>query len=148
MARRLLALLVDLEQGEESMRRIHALLFAAIIAAPGVAAADTTPDKAEFNLFFGFDSTALDATNRAQVQSAVAWLENHPDEQLVIEGHADAVGDAAYNKKLACQRAKSVANELMDAGASEDQLIVYTLGEKRPLSERDAGNRRVRIYAP
>jgi outer membrane protein OmpA-like peptidoglycan-associated protein len=70
---------------------------------------------------------------------------------LIIEGHSDSRGSAAYNQRLSLLRAKSVAAEFQKAGVPASDLTTLGLGSQRPIvknekSEVDyARNRRVEI---
>jgi outer membrane protein OmpA-like peptidoglycan-associated protein len=50
-----------------------------------------------------------------------------------IEGHADDVGGAAYNKRLSQERANSVRNMLVHFGVSPDRLTAIGWGQERPI---------------
>jgi peptidoglycan-associated lipoprotein len=156
------------------MRAIKSILFTAILAASGVAAADRPPETPDFHqshsvrgdvdremaasnathdmepieiVHFGFDSIDLDAVDREQVRAAAHWLASHPAHDLVIEGHTDDVGTIAYNAYLARRRAENVADALIDAGVPSDRVVVHAFGERLPDSAQKANNRRVRIRA-
>ena len=156
------------------MRAIKTLLFTAILAASGVAAADRPPEAPDFHqpqavrgdvdremaasnatvemepveiVHFGFDSIDLDAVDREQIRAAAQWLASHPRHDLVVEGHTDDVGTIAYNAYLARRRAENVAAALIDAGVPSDRVVVHAFGERLPESQRASNNRRVRVRA-
>lgn len=67
-----------------------------------------------------------------------------------IEGHTDAVGDAAANQQLSERRAASVVKYLTDRGIAPARLRAVGLGESTPVGSNDTeegrqGNRRVVI---
>jgi len=66
-----------------------------------------------------------------------------------LEGHTDAVGDAAYNQKLSEQRAVAIKQHLVSNYQIPSQhLNAVGFGETdllRPQTPDDASNRRVRI---
>ena len=79
--------------------------------------------------------------------------------EIAIEGHTDAKGDDAYNKRLSEQRAAAVKAYLVDKGVDESRLRTIGLGELRPIapnakadgSDDEAGrqrNRRVEVILP
>ena len=78
-------------------------------------------------------------------------LQQYPDEKVVIEGHTDSQGLAAYNMELSRRRAESAARYLQEThGISEQQLSVHWYGEERPIASNDLEvgrelNRRVEI---
>lgn len=69
---------------------------------------------------------------------------------LVITGHTDSTGSAAYNQRLSRQRAQSVANYMIEQGVSASKITVRGLGERSPIADNRtsagrAANRRVEI---
>jgi len=75
--------------------------------------------------------------------------------QISIEGHTDAIGSEAYNKRLSQLRADSVADALVGAGVNRRRLHTRGFGKSRPVAPnasrgRDdpqgrAKNRRVEV---
>ena len=71
-----------------------------------------------------------------------------------VVGHTDKSGRAAYNLKLAKERAKKVTDFLVNQGVSENQLTLFTLGEYEAMkldnSTYNYGLRKVRVmeYTP
>ena len=85
-------------------------------------------------------------------QAMSDFIRDNPDELFLVEGHTDAVGDAAYNLALSDRRAESVAlalSEYFDVppenmiiqGYGEGQLLVRTTDAER--ANRRAVVRRV-----
>ncbi|MCB5423882.1 OmpA family protein [Altererythrobacter sp. CC-YST694] len=67
-----------------------------------------------------------------------------------VEGHADSVGDAEYNRDLSLRRAQSVKDVLTGGGMAADRVAAAGLGESQPIASNDteegrAQNRRVVI---
>lgn len=59
-------------------------------------------------------------------------LRNHPDQKIHVNGHACKLGKPDYNKRLAMRRAKAVAEQLLDLGVQDDQMIIASLGDDVP----------------
>ncbi len=81
-----------------------------------------------------------------------AYVEENPGEVFLVEGHTDAVGNAAYNLALSDRRAESVAlalseyfdvppENLVVQGYGESDLRVMTLDDER--ANRRAAVRRI-----
>lgn len=106
--------------------------------------------RVQTGLLFAFDSAkVLDAQPLSPV---VEELKTHPDWFVLVLGHTDAQGSAAYNLKLSNRRAAAVATALREAGIPESVVIKATgKGEGVPLELdlNSARNRRVEIaYGP
>ena len=70
--------------------------------------------------------------------------------KISIEGHTDNVGDAASNKKLSTDRAKSVMDALTAKGIDKTRVSSIGWGQEKPVAdnrteEGRAKNRRVEI---
>lgn len=86
--------------------------------------------------FFAFNRFELDA--KAQlVVDRIAQVLNHPraaNRTIVLEGHTDNVGTAAYNLTLSRNRVDAVARELIKQGMRSDRISVEAYGESRPIA--------------
>jgi outer membrane protein OmpA-like peptidoglycan-associated protein len=130
--------------------------------ANGILDADGCPDSADLHV--DKDRIVLDdrvhfATNRADVSlkswpllaRVAAFLNEHPEYvRIHVDGHADDVGDDAYNVELSRARALSVRDLLIRGGVESKRLVVEAFGEGRPRAPgNDAGaraeNRRVEL---
>jgi peptidoglycan-associated lipoprotein len=65
----------------------------------------------------------------------VAWLKEHPDTEVLIEGHCDDKGSAEYNVALGELRAKSVMMYLATAGIDTDRVSTVSFGKERRLCQ-------------
>jgi len=103
-------------------------------------------------------SDVLFATSEAQVRPGsertmtqlAGFLQEHPERQVIIEGHTDSTGPAEYNRQLSQQRAQAVADALQAEGVGADRFTIRGLGEDYPVAPNTtpAGrqqNRRVEI---
>lgn len=73
-----------------------------------------------------------------------------PNQSFVIEGHTDARGSAAYNRRLSRLRANAVRAYLVKRGVDPDRIVARGVGEEEPVAsnadaEGRANNRRVEI---
>jgi OOP family OmpA-OmpF porin len=94
-------------------------------------------------VFFAFNKSApLDAAQLKRV--ATAAVAHSADVKVV--GHADEVGSDRYNMRLSTRRAKAVADYLIDAGVSPDQISYVGRGKREPVDlDNPAKNRRAVI---
>lgn len=70
------------------------------------------------------------------------------EHRFVIEGHTDARGNAAANRRLSQQRAEEVRQYLILLGVHASRLQAVGKGSSEPLNRQDplaAENRRVRV---
>ena len=105
--------------------------------------------RIEEQLRFATDSAELLGGSDAVLSAVKRVLDEHQEiRRLRIEGHTDAVGDAAYNVDLSARRAASVEAWLVGHGIAKERLASAGLGSKEPLdtNETESGrakNRRV-----
>ncbi len=102
-------------------------------------------------ILFGFDSSTL----RAQAQNNLSDLarvlaDDSDDYELLVAGHTDASGAAAYNETLSERRASAASDFLATQGIPATQIRIVGLGEVEPVAsnETPAGqeaNRRVEV---
>ncbi len=100
------------------------------------------------NVYFEFDSAALDYTAQELLKQKSVWLTDNPDVNVVIEGHTDERGTNAYNLALGERRAESVKAYLTDLGIDAARMTTISYGEEKPVAmeqteEAWAKNRRV-----
>lgn len=100
-------------------------------------------------VLFATNSATVNNVNYDEIKEVADFLVQYPITSVVIEGHTDSLGAAAYNKNLSQRRAESVAQILIDrfnVDASRVKAVGY--GEERPIVGNDtaedrAKNRRV-----
>jgi outer membrane protein OmpA-like peptidoglycan-associated protein len=70
----------------------------------------------------------------AELQHLVAVLKGHPDSDITIEGHTDALGSDGYNYNLSQRRADSIKAYLIEQGVVIPRIIALGKGGKRPVT--------------
>lgn len=100
------------------------------------------------SLLFSFDSDRLQQAQLKQLSELGQKLRELEVPSLRIEGHSDALGEAAYNKQLSLRRANAVAQALQSAGWRSSALKTLGFGLEKPIADNasEAGrsqNRRV-----
>ena len=83
-------------------------------------------------VFFNYDSSDLDSDAQELLQDQVAWLKQHSDTSVIVEGHCDERGTREYNLALGEKRAQSVKNYLISLGISSDRISTISYGKERP----------------
>lgn len=100
------------------------------------------------NVHFAFDKDTLLPDSITLLNKMADTLTEQPKILMTVAGHADSLGDAAYNKRLSAKRAQSVVNHLVSRGVSRTRLQFVGYGEAKPIAsnateEGRALNRRV-----
>ena len=97
---------------------------------------------------FDTDSAKLDAAAKTALRVAIQALRDYPRFDVLVGGHTDNRGDAAYNQALSQRRANAVRAHLVSAGIAADRVEAAGYGESQPVQDNDtpagrAQNRRV-----
>jgi peptidoglycan-associated lipoprotein len=94
---------------------------------------DTLNRESPFQpVFFGFDSSDVDAQAQATLNSNAELLKKYPGWTITIEGHCDERGTAEYNLALGERRALAARNYLVSLGISADRLRTISYGKEFP----------------
>ncbi len=102
------------------------------------------------DILFAVDSTYVRPDLRRDLLKLAESLQRYPDTTVDIIGHTDNTGPASYNQRLSAQRARAVADILIDAGVDPRRIRAIGRGEYEPVAsnltpEGRAQNRRVEI---
>ena len=105
---------------------------------------------ANATVYFDFDKTNLTSKSLQTLKSVANALNDNPDLDVVLAGHADERGTREYNLALGQRRAEAVSDYLVLNGIRKDRITVKSFGEERPISlgqdeESYSKNRRVEI---
>ncbi|MEM0515096.1 OmpA family protein [Pseudoalteromonas sp. YIC-827] len=108
-------------------------------------------DKVSLLVRFPHDNSDVNQRYLDDIQKVADFMTKYPQTNVLLEGHASAVGDAGYNKKLSKKRADGVAKQLINDGISASRVETVGLGEERLLNtantkEAHAENRRVEAH--
>ena len=83
-------------------------------------------------VFFAFDSSTLSSEAQAALDPQVAWLKNHEDVNVIVQGHCDDRGTREYNLALGERRANAVKQYLVSQGIEESRISTISYGKERP----------------
>ena len=103
------------------------------------------------DVLFEFGRAEVKPAARVSLQKLAAYLQEHPERQVLIEGFTDSVGSDGANLLLSQRRAESVSSALMAMGVAPVRIAVRGYGESYPIADNytdtnRALNRRVEIY--
>jgi len=112
---------------------------------------EVTVDEIHEEVFFGFDSFLIQPEAVGTLETVARTIRRFPEAEILIEGHADNVGDEQANRMMSQQRAETVKQWLMNhTGVEASRFIVKGWGPTRPKFSNDSPegrrkNRRVDI---
>lgn len=85
-------------------------------------------------IYFEFDSSAIGSDDAEVIKHHGKYLALNSSASMRIEGHTDERGSREYNVALADRRAQSVKRLLLFQGASNNQIVVISYGEEKPVA--------------
>jgi OOP family OmpA-OmpF porin len=83
---------------------------------------------------FDFDKLTIKKGYHKDINSLVSVMKQYPDLNVVIEGHTDSVGTAAYNKKLSQKRANAVKKYMAENGMDANRIKAKGFGMDKPIA--------------
>ena len=105
-----------------------------------------TPDN-----WFTFDriefetgSARLTASAQDQIRSVAEILKAFPSVAIKVGGYTDSTGDAAANRRLSTERARTTMNALVALGVSQQRLEAEGYGAEHPVASNDTDQGRQR----
>ena len=104
-------------------------------------------------IFFALDDYSIDDQDRQVLNAQAAWLRQHPNVRVTIEGHCDERGTREYNLALGDRRANAATNYLAAQGVDVSRMTTISYGKERPVAlgsdeESWAKNRRAVTVVP
>lgn len=103
------------------------------------------------SVLFDSGEFTLKAGAHAAIEEVIAAIENRQGTRIEVAGHTDSVGSDASNQTLSENRARAVAEFLIESGSfTEGAITTRAFGESRPVAGNDitegrARNRRVEL---
>lgn len=101
------------------------------------------------NILFDFDKYTVKQEYSQALADAGAYLREHPEARIVLNGHTDNIGTQGYNSKLSHRRADSVRKYLVSQeGVAAERITLSGFGFSKPAASNDTAegrsmNRRV-----
>ena len=107
-------------------------------AAPG-STQDFTVNVGD-RIFFDTDSSVIRADAQTTLARQAQWLNQYPNYQITVEGHADERGTREYNLALGARRAAATKAFLESRGISSARIRTISFGKERPVATCDAAS--------
>ncbi|HLP63560.1 OmpA family protein [Flavobacterium sp.] len=104
----------------------------------------------EITVYFESASSVISKAEAIKMEDAIQSLTDSHLYSIELTAHTDSEGSAAYNDNLSAQRAKSVADFLVNNGFFNRKISFVAQGEHQPIAENEtdsgkAQNRRVTV---
>jgi len=85
-------------------------------------------------IHFNLNDAKIEGTENLQIIDNIsAYMKQHADMYVFVEGHCCERGSAAYNLALGTRRANAVRNLLIKNGVNMDHVFTISYGKERPL---------------
>jgi peptidoglycan-associated lipoprotein len=85
-------------------------------------------------IYFAYDKSDLSPEAINTLQAIAAFLKDHSNVRVLIEGNADERGSSEYNVALGDKRARAAKNYLTNYGIGQDKLEITSYGKERPVN--------------
>jgi peptidoglycan-associated lipoprotein len=85
------------------------------------------------HIYFDFDKSEIKPEAKAVLEKKAAWLREHAEYKVRMEGYCDERGTNEYNLALGDRRAKAAMKYLNALGISADRMATISFGEERPV---------------
>lgn len=90
------------------------------------------PQSVADRVFFDLDKSVLKPEGRDVLAKWATFLNGHPNDQLLIEGHSDERGTREYNLALGERRADAIKEFLLANGIQANRIKTVSYGKERP----------------
>ena len=89
------------------------------------------------DVFFDYNMSNIRPDEAPVAQQDAAFLAQHPNINVLIEGHCDDRGSEEYNLALGTSRAESVKQTLLQQGVSANRIKTISYGKEKPFCTQD-----------
>ena len=102
------------------------------------------------DLLFDVDRAEIKPGGAQELMRVADYLRDHPDRNVLIEGHTDSTASDTYNLALSQRRANAVEDFLIAQGVDPTRIEARGYGEQLPVATNDTAagrqqNRRVEL---
>jgi peptidoglycan-associated lipoprotein len=85
------------------------------------------------SIYFDFDKSEIKPEARTILDKKAAWLREHSEYRVQIQGNCDERGTTEYNLALGDRRAKAAMKFLNAMGIAADRISTISYGKERPV---------------
>ncbi|XBC44136.1 MAG: OmpA family protein [Buchnera aphidicola (Schlechtendalia peitan)] len=96
--------------------------------------------KKEDVIYFDLNKANINSKFSTVLNDTVTFLYEHPDTNIIIEGHTDKRGTEKYNIELGKRRAYAVKLYLESRGISSKKISIISYGSDKPAEVGDQEN--------
>ncbi|MFN8356376.1 MAG: OmpA family protein [Spirosomataceae bacterium] len=89
------------------------------------------------HVFFDFDKADLTSKSISDLDKLFRYLQQHPDYQVELRAHTDAIGSNEYNQNLSERRKESVKSYLLRRGIETNRIRGEIFGEEKPIAKNE-----------
>src|SRR5579864_1355163 len=84
------------------------------------------------DVYFDYDKSDIRTDQQSSIQADIAFLNQHGNINVLVEGHCDERGSTEYNLALGDKRANSVRNALTAGGVNASRIKTISYGKEKP----------------
>jgi outer membrane protein OmpA-like peptidoglycan-associated protein len=92
------------------------------------------------DILFDYDKADIRSAAEPTLAEVVKLIQQHPNANVLIEGHTDSKGSASYNQKLSERRAASVKTWIVSRGIAEQNVWTRGWGAAKPVAPNSKPN--------
>jgi outer membrane protein OmpA-like peptidoglycan-associated protein/tetratricopeptide (TPR) repeat protein len=87
------------------------------------------------SIMFVYGQVKLLEESQPELDKIVNYMKEYKDAKLVINGHTDSKGKAAYNRRLSAARAHKIRSYLRNEGIKNSRMETHGYGESEPIAD-------------
>jgi peptidoglycan-associated lipoprotein len=87
------------------------------------------------NILFGYDKYSITPESAEILKKNAEYLKNHPELEVLVEGHCCECGTNEYNMALGQKRATAVRDYYIKLGVPAERIATISYGEERPINK-------------
>lgn len=96
------------------------------------ACAGTKSNINDDKVFFAFDSAEITDAAKSDLLAQSFYMKEHPETNVILEGHCDERGSTEYNLALGALRAGNAAHVMTKDGIKPERIKTISYGKENP----------------